>query len=251
MREMNSKLEKRLSRKMARAILQYKLIEEGDRIVVAVSGGKDSICMTYFLNQKQKSFPFSFELFPVYVHNEFAPSANPEKITTLLDSWGMKLHVININVEKRLKEGRKMNCYWCSTQRRTDMMAYAKEMDCGKMALGHHLDDILETFFMNMMYKRELSTMLPLMSYDNYDHTVIRPLSLIKESEIINFAEEKGFSQMTCTCGFDDTSKRKEVKKILDTVAGEGEFIKDNIYKALGNPKLRYLPVDNVSGKDS
>ncbi|MBI9099136.1 MAG: tRNA 2-thiocytidine biosynthesis protein TtcA, partial [Spirochaetaceae bacterium] len=146
-----------------------------------------------------------------------------------------------VPVLARLKQGRKMNCYWCSSQRRMELMKFADENGFNKIALGHHMDDILETFFMNMSYKGELSTMLPVLNYDNYNQTVIRPLALVKEKEIIAFADKKEIRNLTCTCPYGRKSKRKDMREVIDYMAQEDESIRDNLYRALSNPVPRYM----------
>ncbi|MCK4543278.1 MAG: tRNA 2-thiocytidine biosynthesis protein TtcA [Spirochaetales bacterium] len=233
-------IEKLLDRKIGRAIFQYGMIQEGDRILAAVSGGKDSLSLLYHLLKKQRSFPIKFDLMAIHIKTEFRGGL--DQMETLLKSWDAPYEFIEINMTGRLKPGRKMNCYWCSTQRRTELLQYAKENGYNKIALGHHMDDILETFIMNMAYKSELSTMLPVLQYDNYPHTVIRPLALVKEEEILKFADKMGIRSIVCDCGFDVKSKRKNVRKFLDDLADGEEFIKDNMYKAMSNPVSRYLP---------
>jgi len=239
---MDKKQERRMDRKIGRAILEHKMIEEGDRVLVAVSGGKDSLTMLHFLNKKKKGLPFDFDLEAIHVKTEFTKEKEFQQMLSLLESWGIPITIIQVNVEERLKEGRKMNCYWCSTQRRTELMRYAEKHNFNKIALGHHMDDIIETFFMNMSYKGELSTMLPYMKYDNYPQTMIRPLCRIKEKEIIAFTEDLGISKVVCTCNFDTTSKRRDMRRVLDFMEKtEGAWVKDNIYKALHNVQTRYL----------
>jgi tRNA 2-thiocytidine biosynthesis protein TtcA len=159
-----------------------------------------------------------------------------------LSDWNIPYSIVDVPVLARLKPGRKMNCYWCSSQRRMELMKFAQNNGYNKIALGHHMDDILETFLMNMSYKGELSTMLPVLQYDNYPQTVIRPLALVKEQEIIQFAHMSRISQVTCTCNFDTQSKRKEMRSVLEFMTGGDNSIKNNIYKAMSNPVSRYMP---------
>lgn len=237
-----SDFEKLLDKRIAKAIFRYNMIENGDRILVAVSGGKDSLSMVYHLNKKFQNFSINFHMEAIHVKSDFTDPANVDQMTTVLKEWGIPLTVIDVPVLDRLKPGKKMNCYWCSTQRRMELMKYAEENSFNKIALGHHMDDILETFFMNMTQKGELSTMLPVMKYDRNPNIIIRPLACIKEEEIIAFAQEKGFHQFACQCGYDDTSRRKTVRKFIDHIIdNEGEFVRENIFKALHNPSDRYL----------
>lgn len=234
-------IEKIISKKIARAIMKYKMIEEGDRILLAVSGGKDSMTLFYHLLKKQKAFPINFDLKGLHIKTDFCNCFKKTKMETKIEEWDAPFEIKQVGVLKRLKPGRKMNCYWCSTQRRTELMNYAKENGFNKIALGHHMDDIIETFLMNMFYKSELSTMLPVLKYDNYPQTVIRPLALVKEDEVRKFAEKLGISQLVCKCKFGQNSKRKDVRKFLDEFTQGEDFLKDNVYKAMGNARHRYL----------
>lgn len=233
-------LQRKISRRIDKAIMQYNLINKGDRVLVAVSGGKDSLTLLYFLTKKAKALGFEVE--GLHISNDFSNPDAFRQSRELIESWGAKLHVIDVPVQGRLKPGEKMNCYWCSTQRRLELFNFLDEHKFDSLALGHHMDDILETFLMNMLQKCELGTMLPKMDFDNYDHTIIRPLAYVKEQDIISYAEECGFIQFACTCGYDDTSKRKKVRKIIEFIAeSQGEAARENMYKALHNPRERYL----------
>ncbi len=218
------------------------MIEDGDRILVAVSGGKDSMTLVHHLNKKAGSrFHINFDIHAVHVKTDFDNSADKSGFEQFLKDREIPYTIIDVPVLGRLKPHKKMNCYWCSSQRRMELMKFASEQGYNKIALGHHMDDILETFFMNMSYKGELSTMLPVLKYDNYPQTIIRPLALVKESEIINYADKSGLSKITCTCNFDTQSKRKDMRAVINFMAEEDESIRDNIYKALGNPIPRYM----------
>jgi tRNA 2-thiocytidine biosynthesis protein TtcA len=141
----------------------------------------------------------------------------------------------------RLKPGKTMNCYWCSTQRRTELIKYATEHGFNKIALGHHLDDIIETLFMNMMLKSEISTMPPVMAYEKYPVTIIRPLALVEERQILAFAEEKGFGRAVCTCPYGRNSKRRDIRKRIEALTGGSGDTKRNIFESMKHVKDGYL----------
>lgn len=218
------------------------MIENGDRVLVAVSGGKDSMSLVYHLKKKANSqFHIDFDIHAIHIKTDFCNCGGKKRFEEFLTEMEIPYTALDVPVLARLKPGKKMNCYWCSSQRRMELMKFADTQGYNKIALGHHMDDILETFFMNMSYKGELSTMLPVLKYDNYEQTVIRPLALVKESEIIDFAEEKGIRNLTCTCPYGRKSKRKDMRAVINSMAEEDESIRDNLYKALSNPVPRYM----------
>lgn len=234
--------EKSINRKINQAILRYTMIESGDTIALAISGGKDSLTLAYFFSRMANSgYHIDFNIKAVHIRTDFDNSVEKSGFREYLKNEGIPLTVVDVPVLERLKPGRKMNCYWCSSQRRMELMKFADGQGCNKIALGHHMDDILETFFMNMSYKGEMATMLPVMKFDHYEQTIIRPLAMVKEKEIIRFAEEQGIRQVSCTCGFDTQSKRREMRSVIEYMADKDEAIRDNLFKAMNNPVARYM----------
>lgn len=220
------------------------MIHPGDRVLLAVSGGKDSMTMARVFPLLRRGLGIDFEFAALHVRSDFAQSVDLSAMKGFLDDWGVPWEIIEVGVQKRLKPGQKMNCYWCSTQRRTELLKYARAKGYNKIALGHHMDDILETFLMNMMLKGELSTMMPVLPYEQYPQTVIRPMSLLSEEEIIAFADWSGIRKYACTCGYDTQSRRRDVRRVLDTMEEEfGRDVKRKMFQAMGNPVLSYLPV--------
>lgn len=224
-----------------KAVFDYKLIEEGDRILVGASGGKDSTALIqYFVNrhyQKRENFDFA----ALHIESGVGSSMMSELIA-LFETWGVHPVVVNADVIERLKPGKKMNCWWCSTQRRTEINNYAIANGYNKIALGHHLDDVLETLLMNALNKGELSTMPPRLKYDKYPITIIRPLCLADEQTIISHAREQGFISGTCTCDYQDNSGRKDARKRLAALTDGNVAQKRRLFDALKNIRPEYLP---------
>ena len=136
-----------------------------------------------------------------------------------------------------------MNCHWCSTQRRTELLRFADEHGFQRIALGHHMDDILETFLMNITRKGEISTMLPCLRYDRYPQWVIRPLAWVTEAETDAYAREIGYEAVRCRCGYDELSHRKVIRKALEAIIeAEGEGARERMMHALHNVEPRYMP---------
>lgn len=233
--------EQLISKRIGQALYKYKMIRENDRIVVAVSGGKDSTTMLYDLNKRQKSFPIHYELEAVHIKTDFSRCCEDSGLEDLFKEWGVRYHIIEVPVLKRVQAGKKMNCYWCSTQRRIELLKMAKKLDCNKIAIGHHMDDIIETFFMNMCYRGELAAMLPVFTYHKFPYTIIRPLALVYEKLIIKFAKQKNIGSLKCKCPYGKNSKRIEVKKAISLLASREESVRFTIFKALHNVNLAYL----------
>ena len=223
------------------ALRRYEMIEEGDRILIAVSGGKDSTALACDLALKRNWWPVRFELKAVHIATDFCSCCKKSNLQERLQTWGIEYVSVDVPVIGRLKPGKKMNCWWCSTQRRTELIRYAMSAGYNKIALGHHLDDIVETLLMNMMYKGELSSMKPVIKYSKYPLTIIRPLALCEERQIIDYAISKGFQSASCTCAFGLDSKRKEVRKQIEMLTGGSSAHKRRLFESMSNINSEYL----------
>jgi tRNA 2-thiocytidine biosynthesis protein TtcA len=217
----------------AKAVLEQKLIEEGDRVLIAVSGGKDSTVLAWALAMLRPALKTAYRLGALHISSDFCSCCKKSALRERLESWDIPFEDLFVPVIGRLKEGRKMNCYWCSTQRRTELLKYAVEHNFNKIALGHHLDDIIETFFMNMTAKGELSTMPMLLSYRKYPVSLIRPLGYVEERQVIACAAEQGLIKSVCTCPYGVNSKRRDVRKRIAEFTGDSGAVKRRIFKAI------------------
>ncbi len=222
------------------ALRRYAMIEPGDRILVGVSGGKDSSCLVRDLAIKRKWWEVPFELEACFIASDLG-AADDSWIKARMEEWGIPYTRIEVPVVGRLKPGERMNCYWCATQRRTELSRYARAKGFNKLALGHHMDDILETLFMNMLRKGEFATMPPVMKYDNYPLTVIRPLALCEERQVIACATELGMASHTCTCEFNLQGARKTTRKLIENLTGGSGAAKRNLFKSMSVIKTDYL----------
>lgn len=231
----------RLFRVIDKAVFEYKLIEEGDNILIGASGGKDSTALVEYFADRKRQHRENFTFTALHVETEITPPLN-EKLLALFTEWGVEPVSLHADVLGRLKPGRSMNCWWCSTQRRTELNNYAIANGYNKIALGHHLDDILETVLMNMLNKGELSTMPPRLKYDKYPVTVIRPLCFADVNTIIAHAEKAGYISQTCTCSYQENSGRKKARSRLELLTGGNVTEKQRLFEALRNVKPLYLP---------
>jgi tRNA 2-thiocytidine biosynthesis protein TtcA len=220
---------------VAKAIFERKLIKDGDRILIAVSGGKDSTVLAWALSNFRKTLKIEFELEALHISGDFCSCCKKSDLTTRLEEWNIPFTDLFVPIIGRLKEGRKMNCYWCSTQRRMELIKYAMEKGFNKIALGHHLDDIIETFFMNMTGKGLLSTMPMYLAYRKFPLSVIRPLGYLEERQIIDCAAEQNILSAVCTCPYGVNSGRKDIRNRIAVFTSNSGAEKRRILAALSS----------------
>jgi len=230
---------------VVKTVMERSLICEGDRVLIAVSGGKDSSILAWVLSAIRPAIKFDYELSSLHISTDFCACCKKSDLINKLESWGIPFTDLFVPVIGRLKEGEKMNCYWCSTQRRTELLKFAVENGFNKIALGHHLDDIIETFFMNLCSKGTMLAMPVLLKYRKFPVSLIRPLALLEEKQIIECAAELNILKNVCTCPYGQNSKRRDIRKRIkdftsDDASPDGE-IKRRILKALGSGKIDYL----------
>jgi len=212
------KLAKKLRHHAGDAIVDYHMISEGDRVMVCVSGGKDSMAMIDILMGLQKNAPIHFELVAVNL-DQSQPGFPADILPAWFKSLGVDYHIVKkdtYSVVKRLvPEGQTM-CSLCSRMRRGNLYAMAKDLGATKIALGHHRDDMLVTLFLNMFYGGSLKTMPPKLVSDDGQHTVIRPLAYCREKDLEQHSINRGFPIIPCTlCGSQPDLQRAVIKKML------------------------------------
>lgn len=215
-----NKLQKRLRREMGQAIETFNMIEEGDKVMVCLSGGKDSFVMLDILMNLQKSAPINFELVAVNLDQKqpgFPEHVLPEYLTEL----GVAFHIVErdtYSVVKAVVPEGKTTCALCSRLRRGTLYGFAEQIGANKIALGHHRDDILETFFLNMFYGGKLKSMPPKLVSDDGKNMVIRPLAYAREKDIAEYAELRGFPIIPCNlCGSQENLQRQVIKEMLQS----------------------------------
>ena len=239
-----NKLQKRLRREMGQAIADYNMVEEGDRIMVCLSGGKDSYTMLDILLNLRKSAPVNFELLAVNLDQK-QPGFPEHILPEYLQSIGVPYHVIEqdtYSVVTRVVPEGKTTCGLCSRMRRGALYAYAEDNGFNKIALGHHRDDIIETFFLNMFYGGQLKAMPAKLKSDNGKHIVIRPLSYSREKDIAEFAQLKNYPIIPCNlCGSQDNLQRVQMKNMLNQWDREFPGRVETIFNGLKNIKPSQL----------
>jgi tRNA 2-thiocytidine biosynthesis protein TtcA len=240
----HNKLAKRLRAATGKAIGDFKMIEAGDRVMVCLSGGKDSYTLLDMLLSLREHAPVDFEIIAVNLdqrHPGYPEHVLPDYLSALGVPFRIEVQDTYSTVKRLIPEGKTM-CSLCSRLRRGVLYRVAKEIGATKIALGHHRDDILETLFLNLFYGGKLKAMPPKLVSDDGAHIVIRPLAYCKETDIARHAEAKAFPIIPCDlCGSQETLKRKQVKEMLRLWEKQQPGRSETIFSALMNVKPSHL----------
>ncbi|WP_417360222.1 tRNA 2-thiocytidine(32) synthetase TtcA [Gallaecimonas pentaromativorans] len=233
-----NKLQKRLRRHVGQAISDFNMIEDGDRIMVCLSGGKDSYTLLEILMNLKASAPVHFDLVAVNLDQK-QPGFPEHVLPQYLDTLGVEYLVVNEDtysiVKEKVPEG-KTTCSLCSRLRRGILYRTATELKCNKIALGHHRDDILETLLLNMFYGGKMKAMPPKLVSDDGKHMVIRPLAYCREKDIIKYAEAREYPIIPCNlCGSQPNLQRQVIKEMLQTWDRQYPGRIETMFKALQN----------------
>jgi tRNA 2-thiocytidine biosynthesis protein TtcA len=239
-----ARLEKRLLRTMSRAITDFQMISEGDRILVAVSGGKDSYTMHHLLASLAGRAPVSFSLIAVNI-DQGHPGYPGHLLREYMDQHGHAFQMVREDtysiVTEKIPEG-KTYCSLCSRLRRGILYRLATELGCSKIALGHHRDDILVTFLLNLFFSGQLKAMPPKLVSDDGTHVVIRPLAFCAEDDIQSYAAMKQFPILPCDlCGSQENLQRKVIGRLLTSLEQENAGLKTSALAALMNVRPSHL----------
>ena len=232
----NNKLHKRLCRQVGQAIGDFKMIEEGDRVMVCLSGGKDSYGLLDILLTLRERAPISFDIIAVNLDQK-QPNFPAHILPAYLSKLGVPFHIENqdtYSIVKRVIPEGKTTCSLCSRLRRGILYRVADELGATKIALGHHRDDIMETFFLNMFFGGKLKSMPAKLQSDDGRHVVIRPLAYVKESDMQRYADIKQFPIIPCDlCGSQENLQRKQIKAMLREWEKTSPGRVDNIFASL------------------
>ena len=234
----SNKLSKRLRRDVGRAIMDYSMIGEGDKVMVCLSGGKDSYTMLDMLMQLQAKAPVNFELHAVNLDQK-QPGFPEQVLPEYLKSRGIPFTILEQDtysvVKRNIPEGKTM-CSLCSRLRRGALYTHAKAEGFTRIALGHHRDDIVSTFFLNLFFGGKLSAMPPKLLSDDGANVVIRPLAYCREDDLAEYAEQQQFPIIPCTlCGSQENLQRKQVRKMMTQWERDYPGRTETIFRALTN----------------
>jgi len=239
-----TKLYLHLKKWLEKAVIDYGMIAEGDRVLVGVSGGADSMVLLDLLNTSMIFVP-SFSLVAVNIDMGFDPAYRCYEALQSYFREGGYDHVVektDIGSLSHSDYNKKNPCFLCSRLRRKRIFEIAAENGCNKVALAHHRDDIIETLLINLFYGREISTMMPNQSIFGGKMHIIRPLSYLREGLVKKYAAERGLPVFKNPCPSSDDSKRLYVKNLLNDMEKDNRKIRDNILRAMTHVKTDYLP---------
>lgn len=237
-------VEKKLLHYTGKAIADFNMIQKGDRVMVCLSGGKDSFTMLRMLYLLQRRSPKKFEILS-FTLDQAQPGWNDAALRQWLEDRKIRYEVLREDtysiVKSKIPEG-STYCSLCSRLRRGIIYHYAEDNGYGKVALGHHRDDLICTLLMSIFYNGEIRSMPPKLLSDNKRHIVIRPLAYCQENDIIEYAKEQAFPIIPCTlCGSQENMVRQRVKALIDQLASENPKIPSNMLHALTSVKLSQL----------
>ncbi len=235
-----------------KAVHCYRLIQNGDRIVVAVSGGKDSITLLYLLKERLKHVPINYEILAVYVNLGFSEEIS-DSLRIFFKDLGVKFKIIDTDhgIRAHEKSNRTHPCFLCSRLRKMTIFKYAWEHGFRKIATGHNQDDFIETFLMNICYSGQISSIVPKQDFFSGKITIIRPLILLPSHKIEKFVRYKGLPDLPNPCPSSKKSSRIHIRKLLEELYRKNDKIRGNIFRAMSHINLDYLPppidCENVS----
>jgi len=228
-----------ISKRVGKAIIDYGMLADGDKIAVAVSGGKDSLTLLRVLNDRRAFVPIKYELLAVHIDLGY-PCQHPKILAKYFQSLGIEYHIEKVDILKG-KTRKDISCFWCAWNRRKALFQTANRFGCSKVALGHHKDDIVETILLNLFFQGEISAMAPKQELFNGKIIIIRPLAYVEEKMIIKFAREAQFPHEKCSCPNSFTSNRTKITGIINDLEKVCPDVRTNIFRSVKRIKKDYL----------
>jgi len=246
------KNEEKITYKFHKACAEYGLLEDGDHVLVGLSGGKDSLALVELLGRRAQIYKPRFRVTALHVRvKERDYHTDLSYLEQVCEAVKVPLEVRDVSINDKMSASLNDTptasndanpCFLCSWYRRKALFNTAQELGCNKIALGHHRDDIIETLLMNLIYQGTFATMPPKLQMDKMPLQIIRPLCLIDEAELIAYAAERGYQKQTKLCPFEHVSSREKAAELLAQIKSMNPEALDSIYGAMSNVKAEYLP---------
>jgi tRNA 2-thiocytidine biosynthesis protein TtcA len=236
-------IDQQVRRLLGKALHHYDLIENGDKILVAVSGGKDSLLLLWLLRERLRRVPIDYELLAVHVDPGFE-SASAGQVEEFLASEKFAYEILrtDFGIRAHSEENRENPCFLCARLRRTLLFQKAQEFGCNKVAFGHNQDDFIETFFINICYGAQVASMVPKQQFFGGEITVIRPLALIPAATVERVCRRLALPVVENCCPSAHSSKRQQVRSLLTELYRGNSKVRGNIFHAMSNVNIDYLP---------
>jgi tRNA 2-thiocytidine biosynthesis protein TtcA len=230
-------------RLVGKAIHHYHLIADGDRIMVAVSGGKDSLALLCLLRERLQRVPIHYELVAAHIDPGFDPEPAAQ-LEAFFQQEGFTYRILTTDygVRAHSPENRENPCFWCARLRRVALFNIAKELGCGKIAFGHNQDDFIETFFLNICYSGQVAGIVPYQPFFGGAVVVIRPLALVPAAKLERLRDHLGLPVILNPCPSAGHSKRQELRELLETLYRSNRKVRGNIFHAMSHVNSEYLP---------
>ena len=233
---------RRIERRFNKGVVQYGLIEEGDKILIGLSGGKDSLALVELLGKRARIYKPRFSVIAVHVVMKNIPyQSDIEYLKTYCESFGVPFVQYETSFDSAT-DTRKSPCFLCSWNRRKALFTVAKERGCNKIALGHHMDDILETLLMNITYQGAFSTMPPRLVMKKFDMTIIRPMCMVHEADLVELAMLHDYRKQVKNCPYESQSSRSDMKGILRQLEAMNPEARYSLWGSMTNVQEELLP---------
>ena len=238
-----------INAKFKKALSDFRLIEDNDHILIGLSGGKDSLALVELLGNRMKVFVPRFKVTAVHISVENTPYISDiEYLNSFCKSFGIDFVHRTTRFETSA-DSSKSFCFLCSWQRRKALFKAAEELNCNKIALGHHLDDITETLLMNLIFQGSFGSMPPVLKMDKFDMTIIRPLALISEKELKELERIRAYTKQIKNCPYEKDSSRRDAKQLMHELEKLNPDVRQSMWNAMQNIKSEYLPQNQSKSK--
>lgn len=228
-----SRMEKRVTKRFNRACADFALLEDGDKVLIALSGGKDSMLLLHLMAQRSRLYKPKIEVEAAHVVMDNIPyESNRTSLEIFCRNEGVKFHLLHTAFDETT-DRRKTKCFLCAWYRRKALFSFAQKNGFNKLALGHHQDDILTTLLMNLIFEGSFDTMAPRLDMKHYSLALIRPLALVCEKETTALAKHHGFSGIKVHCPYENVTQRQKTSQMLQLLETQNPEVRQNLWRAL------------------